>query len=273
MTDSSADRAPAAPGAEDALLETRCRDVVALLGSITTGGAPEQTLASAIKRAAMWALTAIADNDAESYGGAAKRLLLLAARPAPPPSLDAVLSDVWEWARVTFPRQTPASVLAHLKREVAELEAAPDSGEEMADVLMALGSLARLQGFDLADAVAAKLEVCKARDWADPDADGVVEHVRSAPPPRPRQWSETPARCARSLAGRAADDALMAHCLAEHRGAFPYCRCFRAGFAAARPRREGSEAACGSAAPTPSVRGTRSAQGALPDGSGREGGG
>jgi hypothetical protein len=52
----------------------------------------------------------------------------------------------------------------------------------LADVVMALSSVARARGVSLADAIAAKLAVCKARRWGRPDADGVVEHVRPDAP-------------------------------------------------------------------------------------------
>ena len=96
----------------------------------------------------------------------------------PPPSLDEAIDDVTAWRRRRFPRSTVSSTMKHLKREIAELENDPGNPEEIADVLMLLIGLADLQHIDLAGALAAKLVVNKARPWGEPDAEGVVEHLR-----------------------------------------------------------------------------------------------
>lgn len=85
---------------------------------------------------------------------------------------------VADWADVTFPASTDHSKLAHLRKELAELEERPDSAEEMAGVVMLVCHLARAHGVDLAAAIEQKLAICRARTWGAPDADGVVEHVR-----------------------------------------------------------------------------------------------
>lgn len=91
---------------------------------------------------------------------------------------DAVLSDYLAWSLRQFPGSTPASVAAHIRKEAAELAAEPTSAEELADIVaLAFHSAAR-QGFDLTGTLAAKLPVLKARTWGEPDADGVVEHVK-----------------------------------------------------------------------------------------------
>lgn len=83
------------------------------------------------------------------------------------------------WSRRQFPGQTPASIAAHLQEEAAELAAAPESTEEMADVAMLLWGLAdtvataRSEDTEamLAEAVRAKLEVCRRRVWSE-NGDG-----------------------------------------------------------------------------------------------------
>lgn len=85
---------------------------------------------------------------------------------------------IGEWGRVTFPHATDASVLKHLDKELAELHERPDNGEEMADVVMLVAHLAYRHGYDLLAEVARKFAICKTRKWGEPDADGVVEHIR-----------------------------------------------------------------------------------------------
>lgn len=106
--------------------------------------------------------------------------------PAPPadaaPSLDALALQADEFARVTFPMRSAESISEHLRREAVELAAAPTDAEEMADVFLLLGNLVHFTGTDLNAAVVAKLAKNRARKWGKPDAHGVVEHVRDAPP-------------------------------------------------------------------------------------------
>ena len=89
-----------------------------------------------------------------------------------------VFSEVGAWGAETFPASTDASKLKHLMKEVAELAANPSSAEEMADVVMLVSHLAYAHGIDLTAAIRYKLEICRQRTWGEPDADGVVEHVR-----------------------------------------------------------------------------------------------
>ncbi|HEV2734883.1 MAG TPA: dATP/dGTP pyrophosphohydrolase domain-containing protein [Longimicrobiaceae bacterium] len=98
-------------------------------------------------------------------------------------SLDDLLADVVAWQRETFPVATPASVVEHLRREVAELVNDPHDAMEQADALFLLAGLAAHTGVDLADAVRRKLEINRARVWGAPDAHGVVEHVRGEEEP------------------------------------------------------------------------------------------
>jgi NTP pyrophosphatase (non-canonical NTP hydrolase) len=99
-----------------------------------------------------------------------------------------VFVEIGEWGAETFPASTDHSKLTHLFLEVGELKARPASGEEMADVVMLVSHLAYAHGVDLMAEIRKKLEICRARTWGEPDADGVVEHVRlAAAPAQPEQ--------------------------------------------------------------------------------------
>jgi NTP pyrophosphatase (non-canonical NTP hydrolase) len=106
-------------------------------------------------------------------------------RPATHP-LDALQREAGEWGVATFPHSTPASLIAHLADEVAELRAAsqhPSDGpggyqEEAADCLLFLLDLAHRLEFSLGAAAAAKLAVAKQSRFAPPDARGVSRRLR-----------------------------------------------------------------------------------------------
>lgn len=91
--------------------------------------------------------------------------------------LDDFQREVGEWQARTFPESTKATVLTHLRREVRELR---ESGnpEEIADCLLLLIAYSNKAGVSLMDLARRKFEVCKAREWGEPDAQGVREHVR-----------------------------------------------------------------------------------------------
>lgn len=94
-------------------------------------------------------------------------------------TLDSITREVNDWQAVTFPRATPESVVEHLRREVVdELVPKPRDPMEVADVYFLLVGLAYELGVDLKQIVADKLAVNRARTWGQPDAHGVVEHVR-----------------------------------------------------------------------------------------------
>jgi dCMP deaminase len=94
------------------------------------------------------------------------------------PTLEGVLAEVVDWQRETFPTETVAGKVAHLREEVEELAERPDGREEMADVLMLLNDLANLAGVNLANEVARKLAICRGRTWGPPDADGKIKAVK-----------------------------------------------------------------------------------------------
>lgn len=97
-------------------------------------------------------------------------------------SLDAITREVVEWQRETFPHGTPASCVAHLVEEVAELSANPTDPSEIADCYFLIVGAAERAGVDLVAAVREKLAVNRARAWGKPAENGVVNHVREAAP-------------------------------------------------------------------------------------------
>jgi NTP pyrophosphatase (non-canonical NTP hydrolase) len=84
------------------------------------------------------------------------------------------------WADVTFSKATPSSICEHLRREVVELKDRSDDVEEAADCMLLLFHLAHKRGWNLEQAVINKFEKNQKRKWGEPDAHGVVEHVREA---------------------------------------------------------------------------------------------
>lgn len=92
-------------------------------------------------------------------------------------ALDGLQREIGIWGDATFGQSTPASVLAHLRKEIAELVESEKS-EEIADCVMLLIHFAHKKAVSIRDAVREKFEICKKRKWGKPDAEGVVEHVR-----------------------------------------------------------------------------------------------
>lgn len=87
---------------------------------------------------------------------------------------------VHEWSQATFPHQTPESKFHHLIKEVAELGADLNNGEEMADCLLLLAGLAEMKGINLLSEAIRKLQINQCRNWGPPDAQGVSQHVKEA---------------------------------------------------------------------------------------------
>ena len=99
-----------------------------------------------------------------------------------PQDLDDRQHECGTWADKTFPSSTSASIMAHLRRELVELAEETDPIKrraECADVLLLMIHLAHKEGWSLQSALRDKFEVNKRRTWGKPDAEGVVEHVRS----------------------------------------------------------------------------------------------
>jgi hypothetical protein len=84
---------------------------------------------------------------------------------------------IGEWGNATFPNGTPASVVAHLKKEVNELAESHDP-EEAADCMILLLHHAHRCGYDLMTEADKKFEINKKRRWGLPDKEGIVEHIR-----------------------------------------------------------------------------------------------
>lgn len=93
--------------------------------------------------------------------------------------LDLLQYRLHRWGRETFAERADllGPILTHLQREVGELVADPGP-EEAADVFLLLMRVASIQGFSLIDAALEKFEVLKRREWGEPDAEGVIEHIR-----------------------------------------------------------------------------------------------
>ncbi len=90
--------------------------------------------------------------------------------------------DLGRWSDATFGYgRSPDGCIAHLAAEVQELRAQPHDLTEYADCMLLLLDAARLAGHTSADLISGcftKLEICKARKWGKPNAEGVVEHIR-----------------------------------------------------------------------------------------------
>ena len=93
-----------------------------------------------------------------------------------PDQLEDLCDDIHDWQLKTFPCATVASKIEHLRREVEELSREATPGE-IADCLMLLIGIAKLQNVSILGALRDKLRINKSRTWGEPDALGVVEHV------------------------------------------------------------------------------------------------
>lgn len=101
------------------------------------------------------------------------------------------IKEITEWQDSIFTQATPLSAVTHLQREVVELTFAiqteqlkrdgkKDIETELSDGFLLLIGVAHLSGIDLEKALAEKMAINKAREWGKPDAQGVVEHVRTS---------------------------------------------------------------------------------------------
>ena len=98
------------------------------------------------------------------------------------PSWDRILEEMHQWQLHQFPQATPHSALAHIKKELKELDDTPYDMEEWVDLFfLTIQGLTKLAREDLNAVryeIYAKLIKNHNREWGQPDADGVVEHVR-----------------------------------------------------------------------------------------------
>lgn len=94
------------------------------------------------------------------------------------------LDEIGRWSQNTFGSVAGGKACAkHLEKEAREAAANPFDLEEWADCFMLTIDGAKRSGYDfstLIQAVQHKFEICKTRKWLPPNADGVVEHDRSA---------------------------------------------------------------------------------------------
>lgn len=84
------------------------------------------------------------------------------------------------WAEETFIESTNASICTHLRREAKELSE-DYNPEEAADCLLCLLHFAYKNRFNLLAEAQKKHLINTKRKWGKPDAEGVVEHIRSQP--------------------------------------------------------------------------------------------
>lgn len=98
--------------------------------------------------------------------------------------MNAFQREVAIWGARTFPAATLGAALAHLRRELSEIEADPADPVEWADaIILLLHASLRFGGMEWERIVAAareKFVINQQRQWGEPDAEGVVEHVRES---------------------------------------------------------------------------------------------
>ena len=113
------------------------------------------------------------------------RVAELEAKLAKDEQFNALAQAHSDWSQATFgsdQERDHTGPLAHIKKEIEEIAAAPHDGSEWADGLLLLLDGARRAGFpaDLLLAEAkAKLAINIDRTWGAPNEDGSVEHVRA----------------------------------------------------------------------------------------------
>jgi len=112
---------------------------------------------------------------------------------------EAFVTEHIEWARATFPGERTAAAARHLMREAREVlraisigDTAESVAEECADTMMLALYIVDRLGLNPLVALRLKLAKNKARKWAEPDRDGVVEHERAADAhPEPERCDES----------------------------------------------------------------------------------
>lgn len=111
--------------------------------------------------------------------------------PPPPPSIDfAHLIRQIRWSRATFgPGPRTGGIIAHIKKELAEIEASPTDLTEWVDVvILALDGAWRCGDHPdgaqaILNAIHEKQDINEARDWPDwreKSQDEAIEHVEVA---------------------------------------------------------------------------------------------
>ncbi len=92
--------------------------------------------------------------------------------------MEEVLDEIFEWQKETFPHATPQSCYNHLKKEIAELGENLNDPSEIADCIMLLSNMAKLQGIDVKQVIKEKFAINKTRTWGKVNSEGFVEHVK-----------------------------------------------------------------------------------------------
>jgi hypothetical protein len=94
--------------------------------------------------------------------------------------------SITNWQRITFPEANALSKIHHLEQEVLELELdlVSDNDKrslEFADCILLIFGAACADGMtyeDICKAIDDKMEINKKRTWGNPDANGVVNHLK-----------------------------------------------------------------------------------------------
>lgn len=96
-------------------------------------------------------------------------------------NIQMLLADQRRWSAATFGQgNRTAGILAHIRKELTEIEANPEDLEEWIDViLLAIDGFWRHGGWDLSAALWAKRDKNRARKWPPPGPeDQPTEHIK-----------------------------------------------------------------------------------------------
>lgn len=99
--------------------------------------------------------------------------------------------SITNWQDKTFPNSTALSKVEHLKQECEELyleivgfhKANHKAGFELADCLILLYGVAAKLGLsydDINNVIDDKMKINMERKWGEPDANGVVNHIKTS---------------------------------------------------------------------------------------------
>lgn len=94
--------------------------------------------------------------------------------------------EITAWQKATFGKATSLAKIEHLKEEIEELKIdivmnADTKRLEFADCFTLLFGAAAAEGmsyYDICSAIQEKHEINKSRKWGNPDANGVVKHIK-----------------------------------------------------------------------------------------------
>lgn len=85
--------------------------------------------------------------------------------------------EVFDWAEQQFPHRTDASMALKMYSEIGEMLESDGHPLEIADVLILLLDYAVRKNVNIEDAILAKLEINKSRNWEISHL-GVMSHVK-----------------------------------------------------------------------------------------------